>query len=130
MTVFRVQGGTPPLASRRLITIDANGNPVISRTTLNVSIGDPAHAAYFRSKRPGADIASFDIPQWMADFIDAQAIPQFRYTSNPANQGGLAPKVVDPTTPGRSYELPDVWAKWLQEVAVPGSGKVTKGGIP
>lgn len=130
VTVFRVQGGTPPLASRQLITIDANGNPVIRRTTLNVSIGDPAHAEYFLSNRPGADITSFDIPQWMGDFIDEQAVPQAGYRTNPANQGGLAPKVVDPTTPGRSYELPDIWAKWLQEVAVPGSGKVTKGGTP
>lgn len=130
VTVFRVQGGTPPLASRQLITIDENGNPVISRTTLNISIGDPAHAEYFLSKRPGADITSFDIPQWMGDFIDEQAVPQAGYRTNPANQGGLAPKAVDPTTPGKSYELPDIWAKWLEEVAVPGSGKVTKGGTP
>ncbi|MBW8848497.1 MAG: hypothetical protein JF607_26475, partial [Burkholderiales bacterium] len=130
VTVFRVQGGTPPLASRQLIDIDANGNPLISRTTLNVSMGDPVHAEYFLSKRPGANITSFDIPKWMGDFIDEQAIPQAFYTKNPANQGGLAPKVVDPTTPGRSYELPDIWAKWLEEVAIPGSGKVKKGGTP
>jgi hypothetical protein len=130
VTVFRVQGGTPPLASRQLISIDENGNPVISRTTLNISVGAPAHAEYFLSKRPGADITSFDIPKWMGDFIDEEAIPQAGYRTNPANQGGLAPKVVDPTTPGRSYELPDIWAKWLEEVAIPGSGKVTKGGTP
>ncbi|WP_280190170.1 hypothetical protein [Delftia sp. PS-11] len=130
VTVFRVQGGTPPLASRQLITIDANGNPVISKTTLNVSVGDPVHAEYFLSKRPGADITSFDVPKWMGDFIEEQAIPQVGYRTNPANQGGLAPKLVDPTTPGRSYELPDVWAKWLEEVAVPGSGRVKKGGTP
>jgi hypothetical protein len=64
----------------------------------------------------------------MGDFIDEVAIPQAFYRTNPANQGGLAPKVVDPTTPGRSYELPPIWAKWLQEVAIPGSGKVLKGG--
>lgn len=129
-TVFRVQGGTPPDASWRHIAIDSNGNPVISRTTLNISIGDPAHAEYFLSKRPGADITSFEVPKWMGDFIDEEAIPQAFYRTNPMNQGGLAPKVVDPTTPGRSYELPDIWAKWLEEVAVPGSGKVTKGGTP
>jgi len=130
MTVFRVQGGTPPLASRQLISIDENGNPRISRTTLNISIGDPTHAEYFLSKRPGANITSFDIPKWMSDFINDQAVPQAGYNTNPANQGGLAPKVVDPTTPGRSYELPSVWAKWLQEVAIPGSGKVMKGSTP
>lgn len=43
---------------------------------------------------------------------------------NPLNQGELAPKHVDPTTPGRSYVLPLVWAEWLEEVAIPGSGNV------
>lgn len=103
---------------------------MIGRTTLNISVGDPAHAEYFLSKRPGANITSFDVPHWMGNFIDEQAIPQAGYRTNLANQGGLAPKVVDPTTPGRSYELPDIWAKWLEEVAVPGSGKVKKGGTP
>lgn len=126
-TVFRVQGGTPPLASRRLIAIDDDGNVRINRTTLNVSVGDPAHAAHFLEKRPGADIASFEIPKWMDNFIAEQAIPQLGYRTNPANQGGLAPKVVDPTTPGRSYELPGAWAEWLEAVAIPGSGQVTKG---
>lgn len=130
VTVFRVQGGTPPDASWELISIDKSGNPRISRTTLNVSVGDPAHAQYFLSKRPGASISSFEIPQWMNDFIEGEAIPQAGYRSNPANQGGRAPKIVDPSTPGRSYELPAIWAKWLQEVAIPGSGKVTKGGAP
>lgn len=87
------------------------------------------HAEYL-SKRPAADITSFDIPKWMSDYIDEQAIPQAGYRTNSANQGGLAPKLVDPTTAGRSYELPDVWARWLEEVAIPGSGKVTNGGTP
>lgn len=122
MTVFRVQGGTRPLASRQLIAIDESDNPVISRTTLNISIGDPARADDFLSKRPGANVTSFDVPLWMGSFIDEQAIPPAGYRTNPANQGGLAPRVVDPTTPGRSYELPDICAKSLEEVAVPGSG--------
>jgi uncharacterized Zn-binding protein involved in type VI secretion len=123
-TVFRVQGGTPPRASRNIISIDADGNPSIQNTTLNISIGDPAHAAYFKTLRPGSSIVSFEIPPWMDTFIQENAIPQAGYRSNPLNQGGLAPKIVDPTTPGRSYELPSVWAKWLEENAVPGSGKV------
>ena len=89
-------------------------------------MGDPEHARYFLSKRPGADITSFEIPKWMHDFIQGEAIPQANYRSNPMNQAGLAPKIVDPTTPGRSYELPPIWAKWLEEVAIPGSGKVTR----
>ncbi|WP_345879196.1 hypothetical protein [Shewanella algae] len=125
-TVFRVQGGTPPKASRHHIEIDANGNPKINRTTLNVSIGDLEHAEYFQSLRPGSEITSFEIPKWMDDFIQSEAIPQANYRSNPLNQGGLAPKVVDPTTPGRSYELPSVWTEWLEEAAIQGSGKVIK----
>jgi len=123
-TVFRVQGGTPPKASRNIISVDADGNPTIQSTTLNISIGDPAHAAYFQSLRPGSKIVSFEIPAWMDSFIQETAIPQAGYRNNPLNQGGLAPKIVDPTTPGRSYELPSVWAKWLEETAIPGSGKV------
>ena len=123
-TVFRVQGGTPPRASRNIIAIDADGNPTIQNTTLNISIGDPAHAAYFQTLRPGSSIVSFEIPPWMDGFIQETAIPQAGYRSNPLNQGGLAPKIVDPTTPGRSYELPSVWAKWLEENAIPGSGKI------
>jgi len=34
------------------------------------------------------------------------------------------PKIFDPTTSGLSYELPSIWAGWLEEVAVPGSGKL------
>jgi hypothetical protein len=124
VTVFRVQGGTPPLAGRALIAIDANGNPQIQNTTLNVSIGDIQHARYFLSNRPGAAITSFEIPKWLDDFIRNEAIAQDGYRSNPLNQGGQAPKIVDPTTPGRSYELPPIWSQWLQEYAIPGSGKV------
>ncbi|TGO01965.1 hypothetical protein PN36_33030 [Candidatus Thiomargarita nelsonii] len=124
VTLFRVQGGTPPAASKNLIVIDANGNPRINKTTLNISTGDPKHAQYFLSKRPGAKITSFEIPKWMDEFIQSEAIPQVGYRTNPLNQGGLAPKVVDPSTPGRSYELPSIWADWLEEVAIKGSGKV------
>jgi filamentous hemagglutinin len=66
------------------------------------------------------------VPVTRGDFIESEAIPQFGYRSNPMNQGGLAPKIGDTTTPGVSYELPPIWAKWLEEVAIPGSGKVTK----
>ena len=66
--------------------------------TLNISIGDSSHAQHFLDIRGG--------------------------NADPLNQGWLAPKRVDPTTPGRSYELPSMWAEWLEEVAIPGSGNV------
>jgi RHS repeat-associated protein len=124
-TIFRVQGGTPPHASRNHISFDSDGNPLINKTTLNISIGDLKHAEYFLGKRPGARIFSFEIPKWMDAFIQSEAIPQLNYNSNPANQNKLAPKIVDETTPGRSYELPSIWAKWLEETAIKGSGKIT-----
>ena len=121
---FRVQGGTLPKASRQLIDVDAVGNVSIQPGTLNVSAGTAEHAQYFLQQRPGARVTTFEVPKWMDDFIQSEAIDQFKYGSNPLNQGGLAPKIVDPTTPGRSYELPGTWAEWLQEYAVPGSGRV------
>ena len=93
--------------------------------TLNISIGDSSHAQHFLDIRGGnAEIVSFQLPKWMADFIKESAIPQAGYRTNPLNQGGLAPKRVDPTTPARTYELPSIWAEWLEEVAIPGSGNV------
>lgn len=123
-TVYRVQGGVMPNASKTLITLDANGNPIIQNGTLNISIVNASHAKYFQTLRPNSTVTSFEIPSWMDDFIQENAIPQYRYNSNPLNQGRLAPKIVDPTTPGRSYELPSPWAQWLQENAVPKSGKL------
>ena len=69
------------------------------------------------------EICTFDTPKWLGDFIEENAIPQNGYRNNPKNQGGYAPKIVDPTTPGKSYELPSIWSDWLEEYAIPGSGK-------
>jgi len=123
VTYYRVQGG----GSRQLINVDAAGNITIKQgTSLNVSAGTSEHADYFLSRRPGGKITSFEVPKWLDDFIQESAVPQKGYRSNPLNQGGLAPKVVDPTTPGTSYELPPIWSEWLQEYAIPGSGRVGK----
>ncbi len=122
MTYFRVQGG----GSKHLIHVDDVGNVTIKNGTLNISTGTSKHADYFLNKRPGGEITSFDVPTWMDDFIKESAIKQYKYKTNPLNQGGLAPKIVDPTTPGTSYELPSIWSKWLEEVAIPGSGNIRK----
>lgn len=126
--VFRVQGGKMPDASWPRISIDGAGNPHISNDAfLNISIGDPSHAEYFlRERRPGGQIVSFEIPAWMDEFIQENAIDQYKFNKNPRNQGKLAPKIVDSTTPGRSYELHQIWGTWLEEVAIPGSGRVTE----
>lgn len=124
VTYFRVQGGIPPKASRKLIDVDADGDVSIKNGTLNISTGDSTHADYFLSKRPGAQVYEFEVPKWFDDFVRENAIPQQNYNANPMNQGGLAPKTVDPTTPGQSYELPPIWTTWLNEVAIPKSGKI------
>jgi RHS repeat-associated protein len=125
VTYFRVQGG----GSRQLIDVDEAGNITIKKGTLNVSMGTAEHANYFLEKRPGGEITTFEVPKWFDDFVKETAIPQKNYRSNPLNQGGLAPKIVDPTTPGTSYELPPIWSEWLEENACPGSGKVHHGKI-
>ncbi|HGM5488824.1 TPA: hypothetical protein ACKP1B_000405 [Serratia fonticola] len=105
--------------------MNASNSSKIQRGTLNISLGDSSHAQHFLDIRGGgAQVVSFKVPKWMADFIEESAIPQAGYRTNLLNQGGLAPKRVDPTTPGRSYELPPIWAEWLEEVAIPGSGAI------
>jgi filamentous hemagglutinin len=94
--------------------------------TLNVSTGSYEHAEYFLSLRPGARIIKFEVPQWFDNLIKEHAIPQNRASANPVNNG-LAPKIVDPTTPGNSYELPPIWSEWLNENVIQGSGVVKKG---
>ena len=130
VTVFRVQEGSLTDLNNRskdLIKIDTSGNIKIVEGTLNVSIGDTTHAEHFAALR-GGDVAvySFEIPKSTADLIESNAIPQANYRTNPLNQGKTAPKIVDPPTPGKSYELPSKWAKILEENAIEGSGKVTK----
>ncbi|MGG0276948.1 pre-toxin TG domain-containing protein [Bacillus rhizoplanae] len=127
ITYRRVQGGTPPNASRTRITIDENGNVKIpnKKANLNVSTGNDEHAKYFLNKRgSNAEIVEFDMPKWLDDFINETAIQQKGYKSNPLNQGGTAPKIVDPTTPGNSYELPAPWIEWVEEYSK--NGRVTK----
>ena len=71
-------------------------------------------------------IVSFEIPQWQADFIKQEAIPQYKYKTNPQNQGGMAPKIVDPGKPGYSVELPQPWVDWVREYAVQGTGNIAR----
>jgi len=72
---------------------------------------------FLKKRGSCAGIVEFDVPDWFDGLIEENAIPQKGYKSNPANQGGTAPKIVDPTTPGKSYELPPPWSEWLEEYA-------------
>jgi len=125
VTYFRVQAR----GSRTLVQVDSAGDVTFKLgTSINVSTGTAEHADYFLSKRPGGSITSFEIPDWLDDMIRENAIDQDFYKKNPLNQGGLAPKKVDRTTPGTSYELPPLWSRWLQENVIPGSGRIVGGG--
>ncbi|MDM5340499.1 pre-toxin TG domain-containing protein [Fictibacillus enclensis] len=115
---YRVQGGEMPNASQFRIQVDENGKMVIpnKEANLNVSAGTREHAEYFLHKRgKGSEIVEVEVPKWFDDFVNESAIPQYKYKSNPLNQGGTAPKVVDPNTPGTSYEFPSPWIEWLEE---------------
>jgi len=122
VTYSRVQGGTPPNASRFRIFVNDDGSIRIPNKSadLNVSV-DTEHADYFQEIRGGdSEIVQFDIPKWLDDFIAESAVEQYGYRHNPLNQGGTVPKIVDPTTPGVSYELPSPWIRWLEEYATNG----------
>jgi filamentous hemagglutinin len=104
--------------------MSTNGNASFTEATLNISVGSAEHAKYFSSLRPNSTVISFDVPKWFDDMLKEYAIPQQGYNANPLNMKGLAPKIVDPHTPGLSYELPPVWSKWLRQNYVRGSAKV------
>jgi hypothetical protein len=124
---YRVQGGTPPKASKHLIDIDiSTGDVSFSNSTLNLSIGDISHAEYFQKLRPGSKIYSFKVETWFDDMVKEFEIPQHKYKSNIKNQKNLAPKITDPTTRGYSYEFPSEWSKWFEEGYIKGSGKIIK----
>ena len=120
VTYRRVQGGDGTNASYERITINSDGTISIANkgSNLNISVDDGAHSSYFRSIRgEGSYTVEFEIPTWFDDFLQGSAIPQSNYTTNPLNQGGTVPKVVDPTKPGLSFELPPPWVEWLEELA-------------
>ncbi|WP_054847172.1 hypothetical protein [Acetivibrio straminisolvens] len=56
-----------------------------------------------------------EVPKWFDDLLKENLVPQQGYKTNINNQGGTAPKVTDPKTPGTSYELPAPWIEWLEE---------------
>jgi len=125
VSYFRVQGGTGTQQSRQLINVNGSGTATFKEgTNLNISVGNLEHAKHFQTLRPGSQIYEVQVPKWFDDLLQESAIKQRGYRSNPLNQGGLAPKIVDPTTPGLSLELPPIWSQWLNELGV--SGKIIK----
>ena len=124
VTYYRVQGGANGGGSYPRISVDEAGNVAFRQQgQLNISKGSLEHAQYFKNLRgEGAEIFKFEVPKWFDDLVSEFTIPQKNYKSNPLNQRGNAPKLVDPNQPGTSLELPEIWSKWLQESYIPGSG--------
>lgn len=122
VTYRRVQGGGKVTAkSQSRIDINSDGTISISKQDkdLNISIDDGEHSAYYlKNKRPGGEIVEFEVPKWMDDFRKEYTVPQTGYKTNPNNQGGMAPKVTDMTTPSHSVEFPAPWVEWIEEYAV------------
>ena len=94
---------------------------------LNISIDNGEHSQYYiNDNRPGADIYEFEVPKWLDDMVKEYTIPQAGYKNNPLNQGGSAPKLTDPTTPGTCIEFPAPWIEWIEEYAT--KGRIISGG--
>ena len=120
VTYRRVQGGTSSNSSKQRIVVNDDGTISIpdKKSQLSISIDEGEHASYFASKRGNnVQIVEFDVPKWFDDFVKESAIPQKNYKANPLNQGGTAPKITDPNTPGNSYEFPSPWIEWMEEYA-------------
>ncbi|WP_424160505.1 ribonuclease YeeF family protein [Bacillus amyloliquefaciens] len=120
VSYYRVQGGgAGNKTSQYRIKVNSDGSITIpiKNADLNISAYNLQHAKYYRDvARPGGEIVEFKVPKEVDDLIKETVIDQYGYTKNPRNQGRTAPKLVDPTTPGVSYELPaEPWIEWLEE---------------
>ena len=73
-----------------------------------------------------ADVAEFEVPKWLDDMVNEYIVPEKNYRTNPLNQGRCAPKLNDPTTPGRCIEFPAPWIEWIEEYAT--NGRIIAGG--
>ncbi|WP_196756155.1 hypothetical protein, partial [Streptococcus cristatus] len=118
---YRVQGGE----SKELIHVNDDGtlswnNEWKSEHNLNVSTGKD-HSAYFKEKREGSYIIEVEVPKYFDDIINENAISQKGYKSNPLNQDGMAPKIVDEGVfmrngfEGQAVELPAPINQWFIE---------------
>lgn len=84
------------------------------------SIDNGEHSEYFRNSVRGREntyVVEFEVPEWFDNFLKEYTIPQQGAQSNPGYMGGTAPKRVDPSMPGKAYELPPPWTEWLEEYA-------------
>ncbi|WP_454669942.1 two-partner secretion domain-containing protein [Achromobacter kerstersii] len=115
---FRVEGGGAGSAtSQNRITVNADGTISIKpgcSGQLCVSVGGADHAVYYlNNKRPDGTVIVFEVDADLHKKIMERAIPQKPIPGIPRDPN--APKIVDPTTPGTSLELPKMWELLLEK---------------
>jgi RHS repeat-associated protein len=118
--VYRVQGGTPPAASRARISIGATGEmEVQGKAMLHVTFEDAGHSRYFLTRRPGAEVVSFEVDRSLINQVRTSAVRQAQARAFPG-----MPQIDDPTRSASAFGLPLQWHRQLESAAVTGSGRV------
>jgi hypothetical protein len=123
VTYFRSEG------RRGYVSMDADSNIKIRGNNVQLSRGNDVHANYFQDMKPYRTLYSWEVPKWLDDLILETKIPQVNAKNNPLH--GWSAKHVDPDIPypnwgGHSLELSEVLVNWMDEYAVPGSGKIVR----
>lgn len=76
--------------------------------------GGADHAVYYlNKKRPDGTVIVFEVDAGLHKKIIERAIPQKPIPG--ISRDPNAPKIVDPTTPGTSLELPKMWELLLEK---------------
>lgn len=124
VTYRRVQGGGD---SKDILKVNEDGtlsvNGELPKKKFYVSTGTD-HANYFKDLRgEGSYIVEADLPKYYDDLVKENAIPQFKYTKNKLNQGGMAPEMADRSVfrknnlEGEAFGLPRPMSEWFVEYA-------------
>lgn len=121
--LYRVQGGTPPLASQSRIGIGPSGEMTIEGSNmLFVTFDDLGRArAYVAANRPGAEIISFDVDAAFVADVRASAVPEFEARMSPG-----VPLIADPSKTNSSFGLRADWIDRLAEAALEGTGRIVE----
>lgn len=123
--LYRVQGGIKPNRSRKSIRV--NKDKIDPSRRLSLYIGDKEHMVHFAQKRAGIysknpssfpedlEIITMYQPLWFSWLVENYAIKQFMSAkNNPDNKKTSAEiKLVDPLTPGSSYQVSGGWTNLL-----------------
>jgi RHS repeat-associated protein len=120
-TIFRVQGGTLPNASKvRFVINDAGNVSILGRDMLFVNLGQKGRALEFLAKRgENAQLISFEIKAGFAQKLRSIAVEQRLSKLFPGR-----PIKVDPTKAPDQFGIPSNLFNELQENIIPDSIRV------